>query len=104
MRYQPRCRLIACVSAMVLVSGCGGGGGGDAGTGGGGSGGGTPPPAQVTVSGTVTFDKPTIRPDNTLDLNQTERLPVRGATVEILRGSDGSPLATTVTDGSGSYS
>lgn len=88
--------------AAAWLAACGGGGGG--GSDGGGSGGGTPPPAEVTVTGTVTYDKPTIRPDNTLDLNQTERLPVRGATVEILRGSDSSLLATVVTDGSGNYS
>ncbi len=88
--------------AAAWLAGCGGGGG--SGSDGGGSGGGTPPPAEVTVTGTITFDKPTVRPDNTLDLNQTERTPVRGATVEVLRASDGSLLASTVTDSSGSYS
>ncbi len=96
-------RLSSALLAAGLLTACGGGGGGSE-AGGGGSGGGTPPPTQVTVSGTISFDKPTVRPDNTLDLNQTERLPVRGATVEVLRGSDGSLLATVVTDGSGHYS
>lgn len=85
------------VLAALGLSACGGGGGG---------GGTTPPPSgNVTVSGTVTFDRPTYNSNNTLNFVTTERLPVRGATVEILRASDQSVLVSTTTDGTtGSYS
>jgi len=82
---------------LALLAACGGGGGGD----------GTPPPpsGNITVSGTVTFDRPTYTSNNTLNFSNLERLPVRGATVEILRASDQSILATTTTDGTtGNYS
>ena len=89
--------------AFVLVSlflaACGGGGGDGGGT--------TPPPpsGNITVSGTVTFDRPTYTANNTLNFANPERLPVRGATVELLRASDQSILATTTTDGTtGNYS
>ncbi|HET6591851.1 MAG TPA: Ig domain-containing protein, partial [Xanthomonadales bacterium] len=61
--------------------------------------------ASVTVSGTVTFERPSYTSGNTLDFTNLQRLPVRGATVEILRASDQAVLATTTTDAtSGTYS
>ncbi len=61
--------------------------------------------ANVSVSGTVTFDRPSYSASNRLDFGNLQRLPVRGATVEILRASDQSILATTTTDGTdGRYS
>jgi hypothetical protein len=60
---------------------------------------------NVTISGTVTFDRPSYTASNRLDFANLQRLPVRGATVEILRASDQSILATTTTDGTdGRYS
>jgi len=59
---------------------------------------------NVTVLGTVTFDRPSYTASNTLSFTNLQRLPVRGATVEILRASDQAVLATTTTDGtSGDY-
>jgi hypothetical protein len=86
-------------ATCLTLSACGGGGGG-------GGGGTTPPPGgNVTVSGTVTFERPSYRSNNTLDFANLQRLPVRGATVEILRSSDQSVLATTTTDATaGNYS
>ena len=61
--------------------------------------------ANVTISGAVTFDRPSYTASNRLDFSNLQRLPVRGATVEILRASDQSILATTATDGTdGRYS
>lgn len=99
-RLQPTRIAGVVVLAALGLSACGGGGGG------GGGGGTTPPPSgNVTVSGTVTFDRPTYNSNNTLNFVTTERLPVRGATVEILRASDRSVLASTTTDGTtGNYS
>ena len=88
--------------ALVLVAGlglgaCGGGGGGGGGT--------TPPPSgSVTVSGSITFDRPSYAANNTLSFTNLERKPIRGATVEILRASDQSVLASTASSASGSYS
>jgi len=63
------------------------------------------PAANVTVSGAVTFQRPSYTASNRLDFTNLQRLPVRGATVEILRASDRSILATTTTDGTdGRYS
>ena len=89
--------MVALFVVPALLSGCGGGG--DGGT--------APPPpsGNITVSGTVTFDRPTYTVNDTLNFTNTERLPVRGATVEILRASDQAILATTTTDGTtGQYS
>jgi hypothetical protein len=96
-RSSSVCRPSLVLILAGMLSACGGGGGG---------GGGTPPPTtNVTVSGTVTFDRPTFAANNTLDFTNLERRPVRGATVEILRASDQSVLVTTATDASaGSYS
>jgi hypothetical protein len=88
-----------CVVASLCLAACGGGGGDGGGT--------TPPPpsGNITVSGTVTFDRPTYTTTNRLNFSITERLPVRGATVELLRASDQAILVTTTTDGTtGNYS
>lgn len=81
--------LVAC-----LLTACGGGGGGGA----------NPPPpppppptGNVTLSGQVTFDRPGFTASNTLDFSNLQRLPVRGATLEVLRSSDQSILATSRT-------
>lgn len=99
---------VAVLCIAGLVSACGGGGGG----------GGTltpptppptsPPPTQppsgnVTISGTVQFQRPTLSGSG-LNYNVLESLPVRGATVEVIRSSDNVVLATTLTDASGRYS
>jgi hypothetical protein len=78
------------IAPMLGLAACGGGGSG---------GGFSPPPAEnVTVSGRVSFDRPGYAGDNTLDFANIQNLPVRGATVEILRSSDQSLLAGTTTD------
>ena len=67
-------------------------------------GGGTPVP-NVTVSGTVTYQKVPFNPaTNGLDYNATFNAPVRGALVEIVpTGSNQAPLVTTTTDANGAY-
>ena len=61
--------------------------------------------ANVTVSGAITFDRPSYTASNRLDFGNLQRLPVRGATVEILRASDQVVLGTTTSDGAdGRYS
>lgn len=74
--------------------------------GGGGSGEGQPPPSQnVTVSGTVTFQRPSNNANSTLNFAALQTLPVRGATVEVLDARTLAVLATTTTDGTtGGYS
>lgn len=74
----------------LSLSACGGGGGG-------GGGSNPPPTGSATVSGTVTFDRPTYGTNTSLSFSNLERLPVRGATVEVLRASDQAVLATTTT-------
>ncbi len=59
----------------------------------------------VTVSGTVTFQRPSYTASNTLSFTNLQALPVRGAPVEILNASNMAVLATTTTSGTdGSYS
>jgi hypothetical protein len=91
---------------LILVA-CGGGGGGA--SGGGGGGGGGPPPApvgNVTISGTVTYDRvPFGAGANAgLDFANAQPAPVRGATVEALTANGQTVLATTTTSASGAYS
>lgn len=97
-------RKLLSVSAMaILIAACGGGGGG--------GGGFTPPPppppvtGNVNLSGRITFDRPSNNPHpaHTLNFNNLQRLPARGVTVEVLRSSDNTVLATTVTDSNGNY-
>src|SRR5687768_5210132 len=73
------------------LAGCSSGGDDD--------GGGTPVP-NVTVSGTVTYQKVPFNPGtNGLDYNATFNAPVRGALVEIVpTGTNQAPLVTTTTD------
>lgn len=90
---------------LILVA-CGGGGGGGASGGGGGGG---PPPApvgNVTISGTVTYDRVPFSPGaNTgLDFANAQPAPVRGATVEALTANGQTVLATTTTSATGAYS
>jgi len=97
----------ACGLIALGLSACGGGGGGSSG------GAITPPPTNpppspppsgdITVSGKVTFDRPTRTTSSALNFDATERLPARGVTVEVLGSPDLSVLATTVTDGQGDY-
>ena len=91
-------RALLAATAALLVASCGGGEGGGGGV--------TPPPpppppppvtGNVTISGQVTFERPSYTANNTLDFANLQRRPVRGATVEILRDSDGTVLATTTT-------
>jgi hypothetical protein len=85
---------------VLLLAACGGGGGGGGGV--------TPPPPppppgnSITVSGQVTFDRPSYATNNTLNFSSLQRLPVRGATVEVLNASTQAILASTTsgaTDG-----
>ncbi len=65
-----------------------------------------PPAGNITLSGRVTFDRPryrTTNPVNTLNFSDLQRLPVRGATLEVLRASDSAVLTTTTTDANGDY-
>jgi hypothetical protein len=97
-----------CIFMAVAFGGCGGGGGG----GGGGSetpgGGNTVPPADVSISGTITFDYiPAISEPSgraRLDYNAIESRAVRLISVQIIDGQNGSIVATTVTDDNGEYS
>jgi len=63
-----------------------------------------PVPDTVTLSGIVTYDRvPLTGPANSLDFNNTQRLPVRRAPVEVLDGAGGL-ITSTVTDANGNYS
>jgi len=88
-------RRSASLATLLLLTACGGGGGG---------GGNTPPPPaeRITVDGQLTFDRPSYTANNTLNFTSLQRLPVRGATVEVLNASTLAILATTTssaTDG-----
>lgn len=84
--------------AGLLLSACGGGGGG--------GGGGQPPPTNVTISGTITFDR--IPFDTVLGngLNPTAvtQAPARQVTVQAIAAAGDTVLATTTTDTVGNYS
>ncbi len=96
-------RGLALMIPMLLVA-CGGGGGSSSG------GGGNPPPppvGNVTISGTVTFDKVPFSAalNGGLDFANTNgNAPVRGATVQAIATNGQTVLATTTTDASGNYS
>ena len=64
------------------------------------------PVANVTVAGTVTYQKVPFNANGVgLDYGATFNAPVRGAVVEILpTGSNPAPLVTTITDANGAYS
>jgi hypothetical protein len=83
---------------LALQAACGGGGGGDDGI--------IPPPTAGTLSGRVTYDRVPLSSavGSGLDYVATFESPVRQAIVELLDGSSGAVLATTVTDTSGNYS
>lgn len=91
------CRLMALASLIVLAA-CGGDDGG---------GGTQPPPAvNITISGTVTYEKVPFRAVGVgLDYNAMANAPVRGAVVEAIDGNDRATIrASTSTDASGTYS
>ncbi len=97
-------RGFALLIPMLLVA-CGGGGGSS----GGGSNPPPPPPpvGNVTISGTVTFDKVPFSAalSGGLDFANTNgNAPVRGATVQAIATNGQTVLATTTTDASGNYS
>lgn len=90
---------------LILVA-CGGGGGGASG-GGGGGGGGTPAPVgNVTITGTVTYDRVPFGAASGagLDFANTQTVPVRGATVQALSANGQTILATATTSDTGTYS
>jgi hypothetical protein len=100
-RIQVAHRLLP-LGFVLLLAACGGGGGG-------GGGGVTPPPPppgnNITVAGQVTFDRPSYTANNTLNFSSLQRLPVRGATVEVLNASTQAILAsTTSSESDGRYS
>lgn len=86
----------------LLLVACGGGGGGSS----------APPPppppvGNVTISGTITFDKVPFSAagNGGLDFANTNgNAPVRGATVQAIAATGQTVLATTTTDASGNYS
>lgn len=89
-----------CLFIPLLLVACGGGGGGSA----------PPPPpppvGNVTISGTVTFDKVPFSAavNGGLDFANTNgNAPVRGATVQAVAAGGQTVLATTTTDASGNY-
>jgi len=85
------------VTCALGVVGCGGGGGG-------GGGGGPPPPTgNITLSGRITFDRPTRTANQTHNFAVTQRLPARAVAVEVLRSSDLTVLATATADANGNY-
>jgi hypothetical protein len=89
----PRC--LALLGLAGLVTACGGGGGGGASA--------PPPVANVTVSGTATFELVPHDPfSGALDFAATTREPIRGATVQIVDGS-GQLRSSAVTGEDGSY-
>lgn len=97
-KQRPMHGLFMLGSLAVLVTACGGGGGGD---------GTDPPPAtNITLSGTITYQKVPFRAVGTgLDYNATADAPVRGAVVEAIDGNDRTTIrATTNTDAGGAYS
>ncbi len=64
----------------------------------------TAPPSKVTISGTATFDFVPHNPNtHGLDYGNTERKPIRGATIRLLDDAD-NVLVTSVTDAVGNYS
>lgn len=95
--------------ASLLLVACGGGGDGasvGAGGGGGGSGGGGGGVGNVTISGTVTYDRVGFAPGTStgLDLANPLPAPVRGASVEALSANGQTVLATATTSATGAYS
>ena len=86
-------------SCVFGLASCGGGGGG--------GGGGPPPPpppvGNITLSGRITFDRPTRTASHTHNFSVTQRLPARGVAVEVLRSSDLAVLATVPADANGNY-
>jgi len=105
-RFSRPVQVAALSLAALVVAACGGGSGGSGGT--------ITPPSnppsnppsagEVTVTGNVTFERPTRTSTSALDFDVTERLPARGVTVEVLRASDRSIFAMTTTDAQGDYS
>lgn len=91
------CRLIA-LAALTTLAACGGGGGG-------GNGSQPPPSGNITISGTITYEKVPFRTVGVgLDYNAMTNAPVRGAVVEAIDGNNRTTiLATTNTDASGAY-
>lgn len=88
--------LLAGVACVLGVVGCGGGGGG-------GGGGGPPPVGNITLSGRITFDRPSRNADQTHNFSATQRLPARGVSVEVLRSPGLTVLATATADANGNY-
>ncbi|MGB5410532.1 MAG: carboxypeptidase-like regulatory domain-containing protein [Woeseiaceae bacterium] len=89
----------ACGAAVLaLLTACGGSGGGGT----------TPPPtggSPVQVSGTLSYEFPPPNPGcRGLNFSATLTRPIRGATVQLVRDSDGSLQASTTASDSGSYS
>jgi hypothetical protein len=90
-RIQVAHRLLP-LGFVLLLAACGGGGGGGGGN-------------SITVAGQVTFDRPSYAANNTLNFSSLQRLPVRGATVEVLNASTQAILAsTTSSESDGRYS
>ena len=88
--------MLACAACALGTASCGGGGGG--------SGGGPPPvTGNITLSGRITFDRPSRTANHTLNFGMLQRMPARGVTVDVLRSSDLAVLATATADTNGSY-
>lgn len=92
-RFFLGCTKLAAVLALPIMTACGGSGSDT-----------VPAPTQpdVTIAGTVTFDRVPVVPGLGLDYGGTERTPARGVTVELT--SAGGVIASTATDAEGRYS
>ena len=102
--WEPRLNVLtkaACLTAVLAsLAACGGGGGG-----GGNSTPPPPPPTSVSVTGTVSYEFPPPNAGcNGLNFPSTLTRPIRAATVQLVRESDGSVFATTTASETGGYS
>lgn len=98
-------RAVFLLLPLILVA-CGGGGGGASG---GGPAAPPPPPppvGNVTISGTVSYDRVPFGSGGSggLDFANATAAPIRGATVEALSANGQTVLATTTTSSTGAYS
>lgn len=92
---------------LLVLSACGGGGGSSTGGGTGPVGPPAPPPVgNVTISGTVSYDRVPFAaaPSGGLDFANVQPAPVRGATVQAVAAGGATVLASATTDAAGRYS
>jgi len=83
-------RLLAVISLLMLLAGCGGGESSAA-----------PAPSGIGIGGRVTFDRVPVVAGEGLAYDETTPQPARGVTVELVQGT--TVLASTTTDAAGNY-